>query len=87
MVIHVIIGLSHVSSVNVVGQSFVIFKTREVAELVVTKLEEGCLLLSNGRYVRNLNHSAVLVFIVFSFYFFDGHSYESESIYLFGCCN
>lgn len=31
------------------GQSFVIFKTREVAELVVTKLEEGCLLLSNGR--------------------------------------
>lgn len=31
------------------GQSYVIFKTREVAEMVVTKLEEGCLLLSNGR--------------------------------------
>ncbi|KAF3446460.1 hypothetical protein FNV43_RR11639 [Rhamnella rubrinervis] len=31
------------------GQAFVLFKTRQVAEMVVKKLEEGCLLLSNGR--------------------------------------
>lgn len=31
------------------GQAFVIFKTREAALMVVRKLDEGCLLLSNGR--------------------------------------
>ncbi|CAL8996598.1 unnamed protein product [Prunus brigantina] len=31
------------------GQALVIFKTREAAQRVVRKLEEGCLLLSNGR--------------------------------------
>ncbi|KAJ0090782.1 hypothetical protein Patl1_12865 [Pistacia atlantica] len=31
------------------GQAYVIFKTREAAEMVVTKLDKGCLLLSNGR--------------------------------------
>lgn len=36
---------------HVVGQALVIFKTREAAKKVVRKLDEGCLLLSNGRYV------------------------------------
>uniref|UniRef100_A0A7N0TMT9 BAH domain-containing protein n=1 Tax=Kalanchoe fedtschenkoi TaxID=63787 RepID=A0A7N0TMT9_KALFE len=31
------------------GQAFVIFKTKEAAEKVVTKLEHECLMLSNGR--------------------------------------
>ncbi|XP_057957391.1 protein ANTI-SILENCING 1 [Malania oleifera] len=31
------------------GQAFVIFKTKEAAEMVVRKLDEGCLVLSNGR--------------------------------------
>ncbi|XP_062022334.1 protein ANTI-SILENCING 1 [Rosa rugosa] len=31
------------------GQALVIFKTRETAQKVARKLEEGCLLLSNGR--------------------------------------
>ncbi|XP_075642193.1 protein ANTI-SILENCING 1 [Castanea sativa] len=31
------------------GQALVIFKTREAAEIAVRKLDEGCLLLSNGR--------------------------------------
>ncbi|GLT69010.1 hypothetical protein SLA2020_411960 [Shorea laevis] len=31
------------------GQAFVIFKRREAAEMVVKKLDEGCLLLPNGR--------------------------------------
>ncbi|GKV03381.1 hypothetical protein SLEP1_g15690 [Rubroshorea leprosula] len=31
------------------GQAFVIFKTREVAQMVVTRLDKGCLLLPNGR--------------------------------------
>ncbi|XP_043690256.1 protein ANTI-SILENCING 1 [Telopea speciosissima] len=31
------------------GQAFVIFKTREVAEMAMRKLDEGCLLLPNGR--------------------------------------
>ncbi|KAF5456539.1 hypothetical protein F2P56_026009 [Juglans regia] len=31
------------------GQAFVIFKTREAAEMVVKKLDEGCLWISNGR--------------------------------------
>ncbi|KAK7847481.1 protein anti-silencing 1 [Quercus suber] len=37
------------------GQALVIFKTREAAEIAVRKLDEGCLLLSNGRYVCNSN--------------------------------
>lgn len=36
---------------HVVGQALVIFKTREAAKKVVRKLDEGCLLLSNGRYL------------------------------------
>ncbi|GAU14180.1 hypothetical protein TSUD_307390 [Trifolium subterraneum] len=32
-----------------VGQAFVIFKRKEAAESVIRKLEEGCLLMSNGR--------------------------------------
>jgi hypothetical protein len=32
------------------GQAFVIFQKREVAEMAVAKLDEGCLMLSNGRY-------------------------------------
>ncbi|KAM7490351.1 hypothetical protein LguiA_033272 [Lonicera macranthoides] len=32
-----------------IGQAFVIFKTREAAERVVRKLDEGCLMLTNGR--------------------------------------
>ncbi|KAJ7958604.1 Bromo-adjacent-like (BAH) domain protein [Quillaja saponaria] len=31
------------------GQAYVIFKTREAAEMAVRKLDQGCLLLSNGR--------------------------------------
>ncbi|XP_060963222.1 protein ANTI-SILENCING 1 isoform X2 [Cannabis sativa] len=31
------------------GQAFVIFKQKDIAERVVKKLDEGCLLLSNGR--------------------------------------
>lgn len=31
------------------GQAFVIFKTRDAAVSAIRKLEEGCLLLSNGR--------------------------------------
>ncbi|KAK9274402.1 hypothetical protein L1049_019216 [Liquidambar formosana] len=31
------------------GQALVIFKTREAAEKAVRKLDEGCLMLSNGR--------------------------------------
>ncbi|XP_041019366.1 protein ANTI-SILENCING 1-like isoform X3 [Juglans microcarpa x Juglans regia] len=31
------------------GQAFVIFKTREAAEIVVKTLDEGCLWISNGR--------------------------------------
>ncbi|KAL5783239.1 hypothetical protein ACOSP7_008268 [Xanthoceras sorbifolium] len=31
------------------GQAYVIFKKKEEAEMVITKLDEGCLLLSNGR--------------------------------------
>ncbi|KAJ8751744.1 hypothetical protein K2173_025922 [Erythroxylum novogranatense] len=31
------------------GQAFAIFTKREVAELVIMKLDEGCLMLSNGR--------------------------------------
>ncbi|KAJ6382876.1 hypothetical protein OIU77_031326 [Salix suchowensis] len=31
------------------GQAFVIFQKREVAEMAVAKLDEGCLMLSNGR--------------------------------------
>ncbi|XP_034920629.1 protein ANTI-SILENCING 1 isoform X1 [Populus alba] len=33
------------------GQAFVIFQKREVAEMAVAKLDEGCLMLSNGRPV------------------------------------
>ena len=32
------------------GQAFVIFQKREVAEMAVAKLDEVCLMLSNGRY-------------------------------------
>ncbi|XP_061964121.1 protein ANTI-SILENCING 1 isoform X2 [Populus nigra] len=32
------------------GQAFVIFQKREVAEMAAAKLDEGCLMLSNGRY-------------------------------------
>lgn len=39
--------------IGFVGQAFAIFKTREVAEMIVKKLNEGCLLVSNGRYVWN----------------------------------
>uniref|UniRef100_A0A5B7B2F1 BAH domain-containing protein n=1 Tax=Davidia involucrata TaxID=16924 RepID=A0A5B7B2F1_DAVIN len=31
------------------GQAFIIFKAREAAERVIRKLDEGCLMLSNGR--------------------------------------
>ncbi|CAN6445079.1 unnamed protein product [Victoria cruziana] len=31
------------------GQAFVIFKTKDAAELVIKKLKEGCLILPNGR--------------------------------------
>nr|DAD46365.1 TPA_asm: hypothetical protein HUJ06_004595 [Nelumbo nucifera] len=31
------------------GQAFVIFKTREAAEMAIRKLDEGCLMLPNGR--------------------------------------
>lgn len=41
------------------GQAFVIFKTREAAESAVRKLEEGCLLLPNGRYVYVFGQLAV----------------------------
>ncbi|KAB1208463.1 hypothetical protein CJ030_MR7G022679 [Morella rubra] len=34
-----------------IGQAFVIFKAREVAEMVVEKLSKGCLLLLNGSFV------------------------------------
>ena len=37
---------------HIVGQALIIFKTREAAQMVVGKLNEGCLLLSNGRLVR-----------------------------------
>lgn len=42
------------------GQAFVVFKTKDVAEKVVTKLEHGCLMFSNGRYgqFHFLNHTA-----------------------------
>lgn len=33
------------------GQAFAIFKTREAAEMVVNKLDKGCLMLPNGRPV------------------------------------
>jgi DNA-directed RNA polymerase subunit E'/Rpb7 len=32
-----------------IGEALVIFKTREVAERVIRRLDEGCLLLSSGR--------------------------------------
>ena len=32
------------------GQAFVIFQKREVAEMAVAKVDEVCLMLSNGRY-------------------------------------
>lgn len=35
--------------IDVSGQAFVIFKKVETADMVVRKLAEGCLLLSNGR--------------------------------------
>ncbi|XP_011019682.1 PREDICTED: uncharacterized protein LOC105122325 isoform X7 [Populus euphratica] len=38
------------SVVYAAGQAFVIFQKREVAEMAVAKLDEGCLMLSNGRY-------------------------------------
>lgn len=55
-----------------IGQAFVIFKKKEAAESVVRKLEEGCFLMSNGRYVliciclitaltNNLNPSMILI--------------------------
>lgn len=34
----------------VTGEAFVIFKTREAAEKALKKLDEGCLMLPNGRY-------------------------------------
>ncbi|RVW64633.1 Protein anti-silencing 1 [Vitis vinifera] len=37
------------TSAEVGGQAFVIFKTRDAAVSAIRKLEEGCLLLSNGR--------------------------------------
>ncbi|KAI9393497.1 hypothetical protein POPTR_006G244000v4 [Populus trichocarpa] len=37
------------SVVYAAGQAFVIFQKREVAEMAVAKLDEGCLMLSNGR--------------------------------------
>lgn len=43
MVQHTTISSPHL------GQAFVIFKTPEVARRVIQKLEEGCLMLSNGR--------------------------------------
>lgn len=45
------------------GQAFVIFKTRDAAVSAIRKLEEGCLLLSNGRYVYVFIQLAVDVFI------------------------
>lgn len=53
--------LCNIRFVHVVGQAYVIFKTREATEMVVSKLDEQCLLLSNGRYGCNLNHSIVIV--------------------------
>uniref|UniRef100_A0A803QWF2 RRM domain-containing protein n=3 Tax=Cannabis sativa TaxID=3483 RepID=A0A803QWF2_CANSA len=38
------------------GQAFVIFKQKDIAERVVKKLDEGCLLLSNGREMLCLLH-------------------------------
>ena len=37
-------------AVYALGQAFVIFQNREVAEMAVAKLDEVCLMLSNGRY-------------------------------------
>jgi len=40
--------------VYALGQAFVVFQKREVAEMAVAKLDEVCLMLSNGRYVFSL---------------------------------
>ena len=42
------------SFVYVEGQAYAIFKKEAVAEMVIAKLDEGCLLLSNGRYMCKL---------------------------------
>ena len=34
---------------HVVGQAFVIFERKDVAKMVIERLDEGCLLLPNGR--------------------------------------
>lgn len=34
----------------ILGQAFVILKTREAAERVIRKLRDGCLILPNQRY-------------------------------------
>lgn len=38
-------------SCNVVGRALVAFKTREAAERVCKKLADGCLMVSNQRYL------------------------------------
>ncbi|XP_074280687.1 protein ANTI-SILENCING 1 isoform X2 [Silene latifolia] len=42
------------------GQAFAIFSNREVAEMVMRKLEQGCLMLPNGRPLVGTNHSMTL---------------------------
>ncbi|KAH7574217.1 hypothetical protein JRO89_XS03G0266700 [Xanthoceras sorbifolium] len=42
------------------GQAYVIFKKKEEAEMVITKLDEGCLLLSNGRRKAHRGAKVVL---------------------------
>lgn len=41
---------SHIGS-DFTGQALVIFETREAAQRAIGRLDKGCLLLSDGRYL------------------------------------
>lgn len=44
------LGIQFLTNVfHFIGQAFAIFDTREVAEMVIKRLKESCLLLSSGR--------------------------------------
>lgn len=48
-------------SFDVVGRALVAFRTKEAAERVSKKLDDGCLMVSNKRYIFNLHSRFFLV--------------------------
>ncbi|XP_062097241.1 protein ANTI-SILENCING 1 isoform X2 [Humulus lupulus] len=68
------------------GEAFVIFKKKDIAEKVVKRLDEGCLLLSNGREMLYLLHIVLSLIHMNMIWQWSGSYYKKDPTFFGRSC-